>query len=392
LSAAAWRATLAALCASLLGIGLARFAYTPLIPALIEAGWFAPADAVRFAAANLAGYVAGALAARAMAARLSAVTALRVMMLLGAVSFLACAIPLSFAWYVAWRLASGLAGGALMVLAATTVLPHVPAARRGVASGVIFAGIGIGVLAAAVLVPAMLAFGLAEAWLALGALSLALTALAWPAWPGGPARRRAAVPAPARAGPAAGRSGGRAVAALVVAYGLNAAGLVPHMVFLVDYVARGLGHGIAAGAQFWMLFGVGAVIGPPLAGWVADRIGFAAALRAGYVVQAAAVALPVLTNSTAALVVSAVVAGAFTPGVVPLVLGRLRELVRDDPAAQQAAWSRATTAFAVFQAAAAYGFSFLFVRPGGSYTLLFALGAALLVLALAVELAAARRR
>ncbi|MGE3934069.1 MAG: YbfB/YjiJ family MFS transporter, partial [Rhodospirillaceae bacterium] len=352
----------------------------------------APADAVRFAAANLAGYVAGALTARAMAARLSAVTALRAMMLLGAASFFACATPLSPAWYFAWRFASGLAGGALMVLAATTVLPHVAASRRGIASGVIFAGIGVGVLAAAALVPAVLAYGLAEAWLALGALSLALTAAAWTAWPHGVARQRAAAPAPAPASPAAGRFGDRAIAALVIAYGLNAAGLVPHMVFLVDYVARGLGQGIVVGAQYWMVFGIGAVAGPPLAGFVADRIGYAAALRAGFVVQAAAVGLPVLTGSMAALAVSAAIAGAFTPGVVPLVLGRLRELLPDDAPAQQAAWSRATTAFAVFQAAAAYGFSFLFAAPDGSYTLLFALGAALLLLALAVERAAARRR
>jgi Uncharacterised MFS-type transporter YbfB len=35
-----WRATFAGLCATLVGIGLARFAYTPLIPALIAANWF----------------------------------------------------------------------------------------------------------------------------------------------------------------------------------------------------------------------------------------------------------------------------------------------------------------------------------------------------------------
>ena len=31
-----WRGTLAGLCATLVGIGLARFAYTPLVPPLIE--------------------------------------------------------------------------------------------------------------------------------------------------------------------------------------------------------------------------------------------------------------------------------------------------------------------------------------------------------------------
>ena len=63
------RATVAALCANLVGIGLARFGYTPLIPALIAAGWFRPSSAVYLGAANLAGYLAGALGARALAAR-----------------------------------------------------------------------------------------------------------------------------------------------------------------------------------------------------------------------------------------------------------------------------------------------------------------------------------
>lgn len=52
------RATLAALSANLVGIGLARFGYTPLIPALIAAGWFRPSTAVYLGAANLAGYLA----------------------------------------------------------------------------------------------------------------------------------------------------------------------------------------------------------------------------------------------------------------------------------------------------------------------------------------------
>ena len=56
-----WLAAVAGLAATLIGNGLGRFAYTPLIPALIAAGWFAPADAVYLAAANLAGYFAGAL-------------------------------------------------------------------------------------------------------------------------------------------------------------------------------------------------------------------------------------------------------------------------------------------------------------------------------------------
>jgi MFS family permease len=125
------RATLAGLCASLVGIGLARFAYTPLLPALIGGGWFAPSAAAYLGAANLAGYLAGALLARWWAARVDAVLLLRAMMALATAAFCACASPLSFAWYLVWRLAAGVAGGVLMVLAAPTVSPRSPLIHSG---------------------------------------------------------------------------------------------------------------------------------------------------------------------------------------------------------------------------------------------------------------------
>ena len=82
------------------------------------------------------------------------------------------------------------------------------------------------------------------------------------------------------------------------------------------------------------------------------------------------------------------------PGSVSLVLGRVRELAQGEREAQRG-WTFATLAFAVGQAIAAYGFSFLFGRTG-SYALLFAMAAAALALALLTDLAvgalAANRR
>jgi hypothetical protein len=49
-----WRSTVSALLANLVGIGLARFAYSPLIPALVAEGWFSASAAAYLGAANLA--------------------------------------------------------------------------------------------------------------------------------------------------------------------------------------------------------------------------------------------------------------------------------------------------------------------------------------------------
>jgi predicted MFS family arabinose efflux permease len=385
-----WRGTLAGLCATLVGIGLARFAYTPLIPPLITEGWFAPSQAAYLGAANLAGYLAGALLARRMAVAAGSTPVLRAMMVLATVAFFACAFPISFFWFFLWRFGAGLAGGALMALAAPSVLSRIPARRRGLAGGIIFTGVGLGIAASGSLVPALLRLGLFETWCGLGALSLILTLLAWGGWSGEdsegasePVAAPAAAPAPRRLRPP-----GLALKTLFVAYGLNAAGLVPHMVFLVDYIARGLDRGLAIGADYWVLFGLGAIVGPVLFGHLADRSGFRPALRLGFAVQAVAVALLALTASPLWMAVSSVVVGAFVPGIVPLVLGRVHELIPHDSQAQKAAWSGATAAFALGQAGAAYGFSFLFAETGG-YAMLFALGAAALILALAIDLALA---
>ncbi len=93
-----------------------------------------------------------------------------------------------------------------------------------------------------------------------------------------------------------------------------------------------------------------------------------------------------------ALAVSSLVIGACVPGIVPLVLGRVHELSARDPDAHGAAWSAATTAFALGQAASAYGYSYLLSRSGSAYALLFALGAGAFLLAVAAPSFSARTR
>jgi len=382
----AWRSTLSGACASLIGIGLARFSYTPLLPAIIAAHWFAASSAAYLGAANLGGYLAGALLATPAARHLPAATIIRGMMLLAAVAFFACAWPVDFAWFFTWRFASGISGGALMVLAAPTILPSIAPARRGVASGAIFMGVGLGIGVSGTLVPLLLRQGLVQTWIGLGVLALVLTAVGWGGWP------VQAASTVAKHSVATGSVPKLQLRALYLEYGLNAVGLVPHMIFLVDFVARGLGQGLQAGAEYWVLFGIGAIVGPLLTGHLADRTGFGPALRLAYFCQGVAVVLPLLGLGAPGLIVSSLLVGAFTPGIVPLVLGRVHELLAHHPAAHKSAWSQATTSFAVFQALAAYGLSFLFVNSGGDYRLLFVVGAAALATALLVDLAVGTRQ
>jgi len=379
-SAGPWRGATAALCALLVGIGLGRFAYTPLIPALAAAEWFTASDAAYLGAANLAGYLAGAALARMLAARTSTRYTLRGGMLLASVAFFACAQPFPFEWFFLWRFIAGMCGGILMVLAAPTVLPFVPANRQGLAGGVIMTGVALGIALSGTMVPLTLELGLTETWAALGILATLLTAIAWHGWPAAPNGGETAV----KTSPPPGL---RVLKSLYIEYCLNAVGLVPHMVFWVVFIVRGLNQGLDVGAMYWVVFGVGAMLGPVSMGYLADRMGSLWALRLGYLLQAVFVGVVAITDNTAVLIASSLVMGAFVPASTTLVLIRLRHVIGHDAGAQTGGWRLATIAFAFGQAAGGYGLSYLF-DVGSDYRPLYAVGSAALVLSLVLNFAA----
>jgi predicted MFS family arabinose efflux permease len=359
------RNALTGLSALLLGLGLARFGYTPLIPVLIEQHWLSAGEAAYLGATNLFGYVAGSLLAAGLARRIPVPRLIRLSMLATAVSLVACALPLGFLWFAPWRFLAGFTGGLLMVAGIPLILSRAPVAQRGRSNGIIFTGVGIGIITAGTLVPSLASQGPAPIWLGMGALALAIAALTWKQWDGD-----AALPTPPTDMPA--KAFTLPVAFLLAAYTLDSAGFVPHTVFWADYVARGLGRGVTAGGFFWVLFGVGALCGPLLVGLAAERFGFYRSIIGVLTIKSAAIALPLAAQHPVALGISAVTVGAMTPGISALASGRVVELV--GYSAHRKVWGWLTAGFAGASAGVGYLFSFLFDLTH-SYNLLFALGA-----------------
>ncbi len=384
------RLSLAGLCATLVGNGIGRFAFIALMPALIQAGWFGKADASYLGVATLVGYVAGAALSNSLAARVSSAWLLRSSMLGCSLSFLACAIEgAGLPWYYLWRIAAGVCGAILMVLPAPVVLPRHAASIRARTSGVVFSGIGLGAAASGLLVPVLVAGfgvsvpaggttvplfhlqGVTGAWLGLGAVCLGLTALAWHAWPAEPVNAsRSAEPVEL---PADIKS---TVLLILVAHALNAVGYLAHTMFLPDYVVRELGMPLATGGFFWSMFGLGAAIGPMLAGSLADVFGLKRCLIAGFGLKAFSAILPVCSSSSAALLVSCVLMGICTPGIVALVSAYALDCV--GPLHHRRAWGMATSSFAMAQAGGGALMAFAATRLDSYHALFCASATALL--------------
>jgi predicted MFS family arabinose efflux permease len=364
------RPALTGAAATCTGIGLARFAYVPLFPAMVAAGWVDGGGAGLLGAANLLGYLLGALGAPLVARRLGVPRTLDLGMALAALSFSLCAWNGGLWWFAPWRLVSGMAGGLLMGQAGPAVLAVVPMARRGMAGGVVIAGVGAGVALGAVAVPALVPAGLPATWLGLALLVLLLWGFAHPRWPAPPTMPVAVAGQRPRA------------VALLLSYGLAGAGVVPVFVYLADLAVRGRGLGLGVGAAIWLLFGLGGIAGTLLGGRVADRLGGARAFRLWLVVQLVAMALT-LAPSAGVLMLAAGLSGFAAMGLTAVTLALVRQLA--GPRAG-ALWTGTTAAYAVAQALTAFALAALFAATAESHAAVFGAGLALSVAALLAAL------
>ena len=146
----AWQVTTGGVCGLVLTIGLARFAYTPLLPSLQSQTGLSDAGAGALAAINYAGYMSGALAASWIddvrwRHRLYS-TGLWLALLTTAAMALTPWMP---AWAL-WRYLGGLCGATGMLLGSGLVLGWLMRHGHRPELGLHFMGIGLGIVVSAV--------------------------------------------------------------------------------------------------------------------------------------------------------------------------------------------------------------------------------------------------
>jgi predicted MFS family arabinose efflux permease len=247
-----------------LNVGIARFTYGVMLPALQRDLSLAYFGGGALNAAHLLGYLAGTLAAPMLARRLGMPRLSRYAHALVALSALICALapnsaPVGLALLALGRLGTGLGAGAGIVAILVIVLAAVPAASRSLASALVWSGMGFAVvlsgLAAGPLVEG------AHGWRAAFAVSAVLAALLALVFP--PRGLR-----PAAAEPAAARSGLNQFlrarwSFLIGAYFMFGAGYIAWSTFAGARLAA-IGAPLGAVSAMWIAFGAAMIAGSAL--------------------------------------------------------------------------------------------------------------------------------
>lgn len=305
------------------GMGLGRFSYTAMVPALISSGELTALEAGRVGTLNLLGFVIGALVSVPLRTRLNEYRTLVVAIVISLAALAASAAPLGFAWLGFWRGVIGVTAGVIMVLSLALIAATAPARRRPVAASFVFAGVGAAILSTGILVPWLLHSGLAAAWLGLAACGTIGAGLAVWGWH--------AAPVPDRPSSTA----ANAVSAspvwtwplrrLLLGHVCFSLAIVPHTLYWVDFLVRGLGRGIAEGGFHWSLVGIASILGPWLAATIGLLLGTAWALPVSFLTLGIGIAAPLTSTAVPTLVLSSLLFGA-QPGLSALLAARVRDL------------------------------------------------------------------
>ncbi|RPH66057.1 MAG: YbfB/YjiJ family MFS transporter [Burkholderiales bacterium] len=372
----------AGFCALALAMGIGRFAYTPMLPPMLDEAGLTLSAAGLVASSNFLGYLIGALlATRAVFAR-HRVGGLRAGLLLSVLTTAAMALDIGAPGWGAVRLASGIASAFVLVFTSAIVFEIAAREGRPMLGSLLYAGVGAGIALSALLVFVGRDAGWSAAllWWALAGLAALLAIAPWHRLDRPPS---AALPPRASHGRAS--ADRRALNRLVWSYGCLGFGYVITATFLVVMVRR---MPDARLLEFWTWAVVGLAGAPSNWLWakIAARTGVYAAIVAAFVLEAIGVALAAAGQSVAALLVGATLLGGTFMAITALGLGTARELAPDRP---DQTIARMTVAFSVGQIVGPAIGGWLAERTG-SFTAPSWMAAAVLLLGAALAEAAAR--
>ncbi len=300
----------------ILALGIARFAYTPLLPIMQHQAGLGVAAAGWLAAINYAGYLGGALIASLISDMVLKDRLYRIGMILAILSTAMMGMSTDFTVWALSRFVAGFSSAAGLLLGSGLILNWLIRHDHRSELGIHFAGIGLGIACAAAAVSLMGHWlDWRAQWFALTAIGclLVVPALAWLPAPDRSQVTRTGQPMhDAPPGPLFLRLFTFAYFCAGIGYVVSATFIVA----IIDHIPGLAGEG----ALVFLVIGLAAA--PSCIAWdlIARRTGKLNALIAASVLQIAGILLPIWTHGTAGAFIGALLFGGTVMGIVSLVL------------------------------------------------------------------------
>lgn len=341
-----------------LTLGIARFAYTPLLPLMQTQAGLGVAEGGWLAAINYAGYLSGAVIAALIGDIGLKDRLYRVGLILALASTVGMALADDLWLWALMRFVAGLSSAAGLLLGSGLILHWL--IRHGHRSelGIHFSGLGLGIAFCAFAVETMHpGFDWREQWIILTLLGILLAIPAWTWLP------RPGAQTVTRTGAAmVDRPPGQAFLRLfMAAYFCAGVGYVVSATFIVAIVEELPGM---QGKGSWTFMVLGLAAAPACVIWdlIARRIGDINALIAAFFFQIVGIVLPLLVPNLPMTMLGAALFGGTFIGIVSLVLTMAGRFFPTRPAKMM---GKMTIAYGIAQIAAPAATGILAEGDGG---------------------------
>lgn len=174
------RILVAGICCLTIGVGVARFAFTSLLPEMLE-DYLSVSQTGVLAALNYAGYLAGALLAIFIHNPNTKITLLRLGLFLAIGSTLVLAVSEHYGLWIIARILAGFGAAMLLVVGSAVVMSRLDMHDRTKAMGIHFSGIGAAILSCDLLskLGILLELTWRQIWLMQVAYGVILSLIVW---------------------------------------------------------------------------------------------------------------------------------------------------------------------------------------------------------------------
>lgn len=309
--------TLGGFCTLIIAMGIGRFAYTALLPGMMNTFQLSEQQAGILAAWNYAGYLAGVLLIRKETHGKRRYMLLSLSLLFSLITTAAMGLTPPVLWWYVLRFLAGAASGACFVLCSAIVLDTLASLKRPELGGVFYSGVGTGIaLGGLGIIPLTALSGLEGAWLGLALFSVPLMLFALFALRPAVNFAQPLPEAPSESKPKHQTQRGYII--LLVVYFLEGFGYIIGTTFLVALVEN-TSHSPALANAAWVITGLAAALITPL--WrYAARKGYLPMLILAFLLQAGGVLIPAVSATPAAALLGGFLLGGTFMGITVLSL------------------------------------------------------------------------
>lgn len=299
-----------------IAMGVGRFAFTPILPAMQDTFYFDDSIAGLIASFNYAGYLIGAIACSKPVSNNMKISGFRYALFISILTTLLMGVFNNIFLWIILRFFAGVASAVVFIFGSSIVIDVLHRSKYSHQSILIYTGVGLGIAFSGFVIPLLIdASGVQNTWIALGLICLGFACWCWYVLPSSSENN------PGQSYEKTKKDTGRSKLYfwLLGAYFCEGFGYIISGTFLVTFLQQ-TASADSSGYTAWIIVGIAAIVSIPLFNCLSNNWKPVYVLIFAHLIQAVGIILPVICSHWLSVTAGALLFGSTFMGITALTL------------------------------------------------------------------------